>query len=214
MKKRIITHMNNDHQDSLVRYLEYFCGVSSFSARNAHLNDVKFSTLTIFASGNNYEVPVEPPMTDWSQVRPRVVAMDAEAVAGLGRSNITIKTYVKPHGLMLVAFIAALLTFVNFARRENFRPGSFLYDSILRYAPQFANFCWVVQPYVIYPMILLHAGEAIYMARSRLAKHHVPVGSRLWLTWMCGTFVEGYGSFVRFDALVEEERQRKAKASH
>jgi hypothetical protein len=216
IKERIITHMNKDHQDSLVRYLEYFCGVSSFSARNARLDDVTFIALTIVASENKYEVSIEPPITDWSQVRQRVVDMDAEAVAGLGRSNTTIKikNYVKPYGFMLVVFVAAFLTFVNFSRRENFRPGSLLYDNILRYVPQFAKFCWTVQPLVIYPMILLHGGEAIHMARSRLAKYHVPVGSRLWLTWVCGTFIEGYGSFVRFDALVEDEIKRKAKASH
>lgn len=214
MKERIISHMNKDHQDSLVRYLEYFCGLSSFSARNACLDDVSLSALTIIASGNEYEVPIRPSMTDWSQVRPRVIAMDSEAVAGLGRSSITVKTYVKPHGFMLVVFIAAFLTFVNFSRRENFRPGSLLYDSILKYAPPFANFCWTVQPLVIYPMILLHGWEATQMARSRLSKHNVPIGSRLWLTWVFSTFIEGYGSFVRFDALVEEERLTKAKSAH
>ena len=214
MKERIISHMNKDHQDSLVRYLEYFCGLSSFSARNAHLDDVKFSALTISASGNKYEVPIRPPITDWSQVRPWVVAMDSEAVAGLGRSGITVKTYIKPYGFMLVVFIAAFVTFVNFSRRENFRPGSLLYDGILRHAPQFAKFCWTVQPLVIYPMVLLHGWEAFHMARSRLSKHNVPKGSRLWLTWVCSTVVEGYGSFVRFDTLVEQERLKKEKSAH
>ena len=214
IKGRIISHMNKDHQDSLVRYLEYFCGLSSFSARNACLDDVSLSALTMTANGNKYDVPIRPPMTDWSQVRPRVVAMDSEAVAGLGRSSITVKTYVKPYGFMLVIFIAAFLTFVNFSRRENFAPGSLLYDSILKYAPRFAKFCWTVQPLVIYPMILLHGWEASYMARSRLLKHNVPIGSRLWLTWVCSSFIEGYGSFVRFDAVVEEERLRKDKSAH
>ena len=214
MEERIIKHMNHDHQDSLARYLEYFCGVSSFGARNARLDDINFSALTIVATGTKYNVPIDPPMTDWSQARLRVVEMDTLAIAGLGRSSIMIKKYVKPSGFMLVVFIAAFLTFVNFSTRENFEPGSLLYDNILTYTPPFAKFCWSIQPFVIYPMVLLHGGEAIYMARSRLANHHVPVGSRLWLTWVCSTFIEGYGNFVRFDALVEEERKRKAKVAH
>lgn len=36
-KTRIITHMNNDHQDSLVRYLEAYHNLSSFTARNAKI---------------------------------------------------------------------------------------------------------------------------------------------------------------------------------
>ena len=214
MKERIIAHMNGNPQDSLIRYLEHYCGVSSFSARNAHLEDVTFFSLTITSKGKRHEVPIQPPMTAWSDVRPRVVTMDAEAVARLGRSDITVKKYIKPYGFMLVVFIACVLTYVNFSRRANFRRGSLQYDSILKYVPSFANFCWRIQPLVIYPMILLHGGEAIYMMRSRLVKHNVPVGSWLWLTWVCSTFIEGYGSFVRFDALVREEAARKARAKH
>ena len=214
MKRRIISHMNNDHQESLIRYLEHYCGVSSFSARHAQLEDITFSALTVNSNGQNYSVPVEPPMTAWSDARPRVVAMDAEAVAGLGRSSITVKEYVKPYGFMLLVFIAAFLTFVNFSRRTNFRPGSLLYDHLLRHVPQFAEFCWRIQPAVIYPMILLHGYEAFYMARSRLSKHNVQVGSQLWLTWVCSTFIEGYGSMVRFDGLVKEEEARKATLKH
>ena len=208
VKARIITHMNNDHQDSLIRYLEYFCQVSSVSAQDAHLDDVTYSALMISANQKRYEVPIEPPLTDWSQMRHCVVEMDAEAVAGLGQTRITIKTYSRPYGLMLVVFIAALSTFLAFSRRENFRPGSFLHDSILKFVPHFANFCWIIQPLVIYPMVLLHSGEAIYMARSRLAKHHISIGTGLWVTWVCSTFIEGYGSFLRFDALVQEEKKR------
>ena len=214
MKERIITHMNNDHQDSLIRYLEHYCGVSSFSARNAHLEDVTFSSLIVSSNGQSYNVPIEPPMTSWSDVRPRVVAMDAEAVAGLGRSSITVKQYARPYGFMLIVFIASLLTYVNFSRRANFMPGSLLYDSLLRYVPQFADFCWRIQPLVIYPMVLLHSCEAISMARSRLVRHSVPIGSRLWLCWVSSAFIEGYGSFIRFDMLVKEEEARKAKVKH
>ena len=121
MKQRIITHMNTDHQDSLIRYLEHFHCVSSFSARNAHLEDITFSSLTIKSSGRNYTIPIKPPMTAWSEARPRVVAMDAEAVEALARSNITVKKYVKPYGFMLVVYIACLLTFIGFSRRANFR---------------------------------------------------------------------------------------------
>ena len=214
MKKRIVTHMNVDHQDSLIRYLEHFCAVPSFLARNAHLEDVTFSSMTIKSSGRRYDIPIKPSMTAWSEVRPRVVAMDAEAVDGLGRSKVTVKRYTKPHGFMLVVFLACVLTFIGFSKRTNFEPGSLLYYTVLKHVPQFAQFCWQVQPLVIYPLLIIHTSEAIYMARSRLLKHTVPLGGQLWWTWVCSTFIEGYGSFVRFDTLVKEEEARRANAKH
>ena len=214
MKQRVVTHMNCDHQDSLIRYLEHFSSVSSFLARNARLEDITFSSLTIRSSGTNYNIPIKPPMTAWSEVRQRVVALDAEAVAGLGRSSIAVKSYVKPYGSMLVVFAACVITWTSFSRRANFESGSLLYESILRYVPQFANFCWQVQPLVIYPMLVLHTSEATYMAHSRLSKHTVPFGSQLWWTWVCSTFIEGFGSFVRFDAIVKAGEARRANAKH
>ena len=215
MKQRIITHMNNDHQDSLIRYLEHFCGLSSLSARNAFVQDINFDTITIAtSSGKGHVIPIKPPIAAWSDIRPRVVAMDAEAIAGLGRSAITVKKYVKPYGFMLVVFVACILTFINFSRRSNFERGSLLYETILKYVPWFAKFCWNIQPLVIYPMVLLHGSEAIYMARGRLVKHNVPLASPLWMEWVMSTFIEGYGSFVRFDDAVKKEEKRRANAKH
>lgn len=214
-KQRIVTHMNADHQDSLIRYLEHFCNLSSYAARNAKLVDVTFDSLTILSSdGSPHSISIKPSMNSWSEVRPRVVAMDAEAVAALGRSNITVKKYKRPKGFMAVVFVATACTFVLFSKRSNFQPGSFVYDSVMRHVPGFAKFCYKIQPMVIYPMVVLHSGEAIYMERSRLEKHTVPKFSKLWWKWLLSTFVEGVGAFVRFDRIVEIEEVKKANAKH
>lgn len=215
-KQRIITHMNNDHQDSLIRYLEHFHALSSFSARNARLTDITFSSLTIVSSegGKPYRIHIKPEMTSWSEARPRVVALDAEAVSGLNRSNITVKRYVPPYGFMTAIFIACACTFLAFSRRANFEPRSLLYDLLLAYIPRFADFCWKIQPLLFLPMILLHTIEAQHMARTRLAKHSVPIISQLYWTWVASTFVEGFGAFKRFDDVVKEEERKKANAKH
>lgn len=214
-KKRIITHMNNDHQDSLIRYLEHFCSLSSFAARNAKLTDMTLDSLTVLSSDRTpYTIPIKPPMTSFSEARPRVVAMDAEAVAGLNRSNITVKKYESPKGFMAFVFVATACTFVVFSKRSNFQPGSVVYDIVMRHVPGFARFCYKIQPVVIYPMVVLHAGEAIYMEKTRLENHTVPRFSKLWWKWLLSTFVEGIGAFVRFDRIVEEEESKKANAKH
>ena len=216
-KQRIITHMNADHQDSLVRYLEYYCHVSSYSARSARLEDISFNSLTLKSSPNGgsiYTIPIDPPMISWSEARERVVAMDAEAVAGLERSNITVKKYKRPKGFKALVFVAAACSFVVFSKRSNFQPGSLFYDAVLRHVPAFAEWCYKIQPMVIYPMIVIHSGEAAYMVQSRLDKHTVPRFSKLWWKWVLSTFVEGFGAFVRFDQIVKGEDERRAKVKH
>ena len=214
-KQRIITHMNTDHQDSLIRYLEHFCHVSSFSARNAKLADITFDSITILASnGKPHTIPIKPPMTSWSEARPRVVAMDAEAVAGLNRSNITVKKFRGPKGVMGVVFVAAAVTFVVFSKRSNFEPGALVYDTVMRHVPNFNKFCHTIQPLVLYPMIALHSWEAYNMDQTRLEKHSIPRFSKLWWKWIFMTFIGGIGLFKSFDSIVEEEEAKKANAKH
>lgn len=63
-------------------------------------------------------------------------------------------------------------------------------------------------------MVMLHAAEMVYMERSRLKRHTVRAFGRVWWLWVCSTFVEGYGAFLRFDEIVKEEEEKKAKAKH
>ena len=159
-------------------------------------------------------MPIKPPMTGWAEARPRVVAMDAEAVKGLGRSNVTVRKYRGPRGWMTGVMVICALTFLAFARRGNFVPGSLLYDGLLRYVPGFATFCWTVQPLFFYPMFAGHVAEAVHMERSRLRKHTVRMFSRTWWMWVVSNFVEGWGAFVRFDEVVREEEEKREKAKH
>ncbi len=153
-------------------------------------------------------------MSEWSEARTKLADLDAQAVKGLGRSDITIKKYAKPQGFLAVVFVLCSLTFIGFSRRSNFQPGSLLYDTLLRHVDMFANFCFTIQPVLISTMVVLHLGEAVYMARTRLRRHSVPTLSRLWWTWMLSTFVEGKGAFIRIDRIVKEEERKKASAKH
>ncbi|KAI9863716.1 MAG: hypothetical protein M1830_006148 [Pleopsidium flavum] len=212
---RIITHMNKDHQDSLTRFLEHYAHLSSQSARTAKLADMTLNSLTITTHNRSrHVIPLNPPMKSWSEARERMVAMDQEALRGLGRSNITMKEYRRPRGFLAVVFVAAACTIVSFSRRSNFLPGSWLHGSVLRHVPRFARFCYDIQPFLLYPVLAIHVGEALWMERSRLEKHNVRRFSRLWWKWVLSTFVEGVGAFMRFDRVVKEETERKEKARH
>ena len=214
-KQRIITHMNNDHQDSLIRYLQYYTQLSSFAARNAHLADIGFDNLTILSSNNTpHTIPIKPSMTSWSDARPRVVAMDAEAVAGLGGSDITVKKYKPPYGFTAFVFVACALTYMAFCRRANFEPGSPFHDTLLKNVPSFATFCRTIQPLVFWFMVVAHGGEAAWMVKGRLEKHTVRMFSKVWWLWVLSCWVEGFGCYSRFDECVREEKTRREGMKH
>lgn len=214
-QRRIISHMNRDHQDSLARFLEHFAHVSTYSARKARLTDITLDNLTIISSdGSSYVIPLDPPLNYWPEARERMVAMDQEALRGLERSNIAVKEYRRPRGFLAVVFVASATTFGCFSQRSNFLPGSFLYDYILQHVPSFARFCYNIQPYVLYPMLAIHLSEAVWMERTRLRKFNVPRFSKLWWQWLLSNFTEGVGAFKRFDRIVHEEITKKETKKH
>lgn len=218
VKNRIITHMNNDHQDSLVRYLEHYCHLSSSSARHARLVDITFDQLVISthadAGRRTYTVPIQPAMTSWPDARPRVVAMDAEAVAGLQRSNITVKRYEKPTWFTTLVICLVIFNLIVFPRRRNFLPGSLFYDNVLVYVPGFARLCLRMRPTVLLLIGLVHPAEMWYMYTSGLRRHTVPTFSVLWWKWIVSVMFEGYGAMARFNRVVAEEERKRASAKH
>lgn len=212
-KQRIVSHMNADHQDSIVRYVEHYCKVSSLAARNARLVDITLGSMSIEAAGKKFSVPLEPPMQSWREARERLVQMDKETLAGLGRSDITVKQYTRPRGAHAVVFTVCALTYVLVSRRANALPGSFIYDHVLSYSPGFASFVAQVQPIVLALMVGIHVVEASVMAR-RLQRHNVAPLSGLWWQWIASCFIEGFGALQRVDALVQQGRREKEKQQH
>lgn len=153
-------------------------------------------------------------MTSWADARGKLVALDATATAGLNRSKITVKKYVKPTGFMAVIHFLVVSTFAVFCRPANFEPGSWLYDYVWVYIPGFARSRHWMQLLLLFFMFGVHGVEALWMIKGRLRKHTVPTFSKLWCAWVLSCFFEGAGSFVRFDKIVEEETRRKEKLKH
>lgn len=152
-------------------------------------------------------------MTSWADAHRKLAELDAIATAGLNRSQITVKKYVKPTGFMAVINFLVMFTFAVFSRPANFEPGSWLYDYLWAYIPGFARSRHRMQFLLLSFMFAVHGVEAVWMITSRLRKHTVPTFSKLWCAWVLSCFFEGAGSFVRFDKIVEETR-RKEKLKH
>lgn len=155
--------------------------------------------MTLTSNGQSqHRIPLSPSISTTRQARERLIEIDHEAVAALGRSEVSVKEYVRPRGFHAVVFWLSAITFVLMSRRQNLAPGSILYASVLHHLPTFARFLQTIRPYVIGFMLVAHSVEAVIMARTRLRKHTVPDGSLLWWTWIMSTFVEGFGAFQRY----------------
>ncbi|KAI9770714.1 MAG: hypothetical protein M1840_002964 [Geoglossum simile] len=213
-KNRITKHMNADHQDSLVRYLEHFAYLPPSLARGARIADLSLDSLTMVSSGIHTVIPLEPPMTSWHEARERLINMDNAAIAGLGRSDITVKEYSPPAGFDRVTLVITASMFLVFCTQRNFESGSLLYDNLLVNAPATASFLHTIQPWVFYPLVLIHIMEAVHLERSRLRHHSIPRWSWLWWSYVLTHLVEGAPSFFRFDRLVERKKRDKEKAKH
>ncbi|KAL8800670.1 MAG: hypothetical protein Q9200_007178 [Gallowayella weberi] len=157
-------------------------------------------------------------MASFSEARPRLATLDALAVSALRVSPITLKTYTRPHGFLALVFIAACLALLSLPRRANFQNPSLLHTLLQQlggsWGEIFAAICYKLQPFILYPLVTLHISEAVYMSRSRLRRYNVPQFSALWWKWVGSTFIEGYGAFVRVDALVNKEEEKRSKARH
>ena len=214
MKSRISSHMNAQHQPSMRRYLEHYHNVSPFAARSPRLADMTTKSMTILApyllTDVTYEVPLSPPLANLSEARTRLVEMDQQAAKALGRAPETVSRYKAPNTpYQITVFFAVLFGFFCFSSAANFRPGSWLTTTILAPVPPFARLLYQYQPLALVAMIVLHAWEALVMARTRLQKFNVPVGGRVWWMWVLSTFFEGFGAFLRFEEVIEEERRKK-----
>ena len=209
-KDFIIKHMSANHGDSLELYLQAFCNITAREARHAQLEDISLSEIILRANGVRYCVPLNPPMKDYNEARGRLVALHKDSLQRLGRSDVTLTEYRGPRGIHAVIFALCLFTYVSCWRRTNLLPGSFVYENLgFKYVPDFAHFVYNIQP-LLFPVVLaIHITEATLLAILKLKPHGVPVLSKLWCTWVASCFVEGFGSFVRINQIVKEERAKK-----
>ncbi|RAL09816.1 DUF2470 domain-containing protein [Aspergillus homomorphus CBS 101889] len=214
-----INHMNTSHRDSLTYYLRVYNNVSPSEASTATLESITLQDLIIrTANANRYIVPFDPPLQSFSETRARLVAMHRDCLAQLGLSDTKITNYQFPSTpLEILIFLVCLSGLVAFTRREHFLPGGWVYEGLRLgsgwwWPRGFAAFCAMMQPFVLRFLVTVHAGEAAWLAYSRLRRHGVGFAGFVWWAWLVSTFVEGAQGFKRFDRLVaskEGEGKRK-----
>jgi Protein of unknown function (DUF2470) len=225
MQARIITHMNADHADSLSLFLQFYNNLSPTLASNPQLDTFTLDHMTIKSSFGRSHIPLTPPLTSYAEARQRMVDMNAEALTGLGFSSTKIEEYVPPQKLwQLFIFGLCLVCFVSFSPvgSPDLGPNAshsrvnllYMFWSFGGLVPELSYFAHDVAMYVFVLMLVVHGSEAGWMAYSRLRRHRVSVGTLVWWQWVLSCSIEGFGSFLRFDQLVNEKVEEEQKKKH
>lgn len=215
-RNRIITHINTAHKPELSRYLRHFASVppNSASPDDCSLVDVSHSCMVILAGDSNeYKIPFEPPLESWSDIRPRVVEMDAKARKALNEDSedIRLTTYAPPTGHGAVVFGSVLFYFVCRATLHLVTPGTKAWEMIDELWPGGVEwYAWVVKS-IFWPTVILHTGEAVIFERVRMGRYGVNRGSGLWWKWMANVWIEGITTFSRAEKVVEAKRRELKK---
>lgn len=175
------------------------------------MTGITLDGMTFNASGKTYRVPFDPPLESYREARERVVAMDKECLAGLGRSDITINEFIWPTGIYALEFAIITATFIGFSQRLWFGRGQVV-EQVL--GAGFAKFAWTIQPWLISAMVVIHGAELINFHFTRLRKHSISMRSPIWWQWAVAEFVCGFLCTRRFDALVRWKKEAKEKQQH
>ncbi|KAK5997981.1 hypothetical protein PT974_00350 [Cladobotryum mycophilum] len=216
-RARIINHMNREHTRELGHYLRYYASLpaSAVNSSPPSLLDVTLRGMLIrTGSGKEYDVPFEPPVGAWAEVKDRIISMDTAARSALGISDVRITSYVAPQGPDWVILSGVLFYFGCVATLPFIQPGSSTWDAIHDIFPGGMGwYRWVVKA-LIAPVLGIHVGEMVLFDWWRMNKYGVPRWSLLWWMWEINVFCEGLGAWRRIERAADEKRAQKAAKSH
>lgn len=220
-----MTHMNADHSASLSLFLQHYNKLSPSLASQPQIDEFTLEHMIIKSSYGRSLIPLDPPLKTYGESRERMILMNAEALKGLGLSDIKVTEYVPPKmGWQMVMFGVCLTSFVSFSpfgKQDLGREAAnsrvnllYLFWSLGGLVPGLSFFAHDVATYVFVFMCVVHSGEASWLAYSRLRKHQVPMFTLVWWQWVLSCFVEGFPSYMRFDQVVKEKEEEKASKKH
>ncbi|KAL1585045.1 hypothetical protein WHR41_06128 [Cladosporium halotolerans] len=210
-QQRIVSHMQADHHDSIVRYLEHYRSLPALAAGAARLHSIDLNGMTIHAFPNAHRIPFDPPLSSYRDARARLVAMDAECRLALRRSDTTISEFLYPSGTYALEVLIVAATFAAYSSRRWFAPAGPVAGLL---GEGFAGFSWTIQPWLFWGMVAIHAAELAWFVPARLRRHSVNVRRREFWLWCAAEFLGGVFCSRRFDALVERRRREAEGRKH
>ncbi|KAJ4169334.1 hypothetical protein NW754_016368 [Fusarium falciforme] len=124
-KKRIVSHMNQDHTREISYYLRHYAHLSAGAASFPTLRDVDLNGMTIRSrDGRDHFIPFTPPLKGWGEAKDRIIEMAVEAREALGLSDVVIEGYRPPEGFGIIVTGSVIFYFFCAATLPWVQPGT------------------------------------------------------------------------------------------
>ncbi|SCU94206.1 LADA_0G07206g1_1 [Lachancea dasiensis] len=197
----IVAHMNKSHKLALEDYLFAYGHVRmTDEIANVRLEKIELTHMTI--SFNHFDVEFEiekvilfePPLKEWSEVRPRLIEMAKFAASKRGFSHIQINEMSYPTGVAAYAFLVLVF----------FPMICYWYRPVLNYVPLVGSY-FNNGPLLIgieLGALAIHIAECFYFLKPRLDFYRVPTD--FLIEWYFFGLIEGYPTVRRFEKVVKE----------
>ncbi|KAJ3471250.1 hypothetical protein MRS44_001349 [Fusarium solani] len=208
-KKRIVSHMNQDHTREISYYLRHYAHLSAGAASSPALRDVDLNGMTIRSKdGREHFIPFTPPLKGWGEAKDRIIEMAVEAREALGLSDVVIEGYRPPEGFGIIVTGSVIFYFFCAATLPWVQPGTDVWRLLETGFPGGPTFySWLVNA-IFWPVVGIHVVECYFFDR-KLQRHGVERLSGQWWLWLSNCFFEGFPSFKRVDGIVARKQQEK-----
>ncbi|GME80855.1 unnamed protein product [Ambrosiozyma monospora] len=200
-QQRIITHMNKDHALSLEDYLESYGSIKITPLiNNIKMESISLDHLTLAYTDESkpqrVKIPIEPPMTDFSEARVKLVEMAKEAATKRGFSVYQINQFDPPKKPLHIILLS--LTLCLCASALNNQLLFTVLETGFGISHETSTTVAAYLPSILKLIGSIHIVEFLFILKPKLDKYRVPPHIRLVYTVSC--LFEGFATLQRFNA--------------
>ncbi|KAF7986898.1 hypothetical protein HWV62_12665 [Athelia sp. TMB] len=196
------TYMSS-HPDTLVAYARYFGKVTeNISSAEMTAIDTKSMTLTCTIKGSSQKkvvvVAINPPLSGYEEVKPRLLAMKADAQEGLGMIKAPqITTFRLPPGFFRPTGLYAMLGYLSY---PHYSPSPLMEPSRI-----INNFVggWSTVRYGVGALVVIHILESFYTLSLCIKAR---TGFKVGLLYILSTLFAGLYSWKDLRKRIQEAR--------
>ncbi|KAK6205116.1 uncharacterized protein RJT21DRAFT_117589 [Scheffersomyces amazonensis] len=215
--KRIISHMNDDHQLALIDYLVIYGEqeLYTFKQSSVKLTDVNEKSFTLnYETISNESKKITIHWADASEaevlkvnslkdVKDKLISMAKYAAAKQGYSHKRLTKVLPPNNLFALSLYILIPVLITNHFKPKLIPSylgkDLLYLQIVKYIPAIIS---KNQSFILYVIAFLHVLETLFFTIPRLVQFRAPFKQSV--AWIIMGLFEGFGSLIRMNAVTSD----------